>query len=209
MTDAEGANTKERLRILINRTLYSDKAFAKSVGLSPTFLSGILSGKKNLPPKRAAEIAQKYHVSLDWLLHGKGKMELWNYQKRGFHIMAGGPISILQLSDTETNKLFGGDFEGLPEGMKKAFISSIKRLIATTKYLIIFDNLLTFLMSNQTDSLSIEDSILEISESFPDFFNSLDLEKRKKVAKYLQYFDYFVRPDTKNPPITDLEKIML
>lgn len=52
----------------------SDTAFAKLLGLSQSSVSGAKE-RQSIPPAWAIQIAEKYAVSIDWLMFGHGDME--------------------------------------------------------------------------------------------------------------------------------------
>lgn len=58
----------------INR-VKSTRAFALSVGADPSFFAKIVKGERPLTESIGNEVAEKYGVSLDWLIEGVGEMK--------------------------------------------------------------------------------------------------------------------------------------
>lgn len=70
---------KERIALILQKENMTAIQFAKKVGINPSSLSHILSGRN----KASLEIVMKIHkncpyVNLNWLLYGEGNMELTN-----------------------------------------------------------------------------------------------------------------------------------
>ena len=60
---------------LISRGLVSDKAdFAQQLGYNRTYFSEVFNGGKPVTAKIAQVLNQKFNISKDWLLNGKGTM---------------------------------------------------------------------------------------------------------------------------------------
>ena len=67
---------KERIAQIIQKEDVTAAQFADKIGISPSSLSHILSGRNN----PSLEVVMKIHkacdyISLDWLLYGEGQME--------------------------------------------------------------------------------------------------------------------------------------
>ena len=67
---------KERIAQIIQKEDMTAAQFAEKIGISPSSLSHILSGRNN----PSLEVVMKIHkacdyISLDWLLYGEGQME--------------------------------------------------------------------------------------------------------------------------------------
>ena len=61
-----------RLKELIANYNMTQAAFAASLDMKPTELSGIINGRRNLTEFIANKIALTYGISPKWLLHGEG-----------------------------------------------------------------------------------------------------------------------------------------
>ena len=67
---------KERIAQIVQKEGMTAAQFADKIGISPSSLSHILSGRNN----PSLEVVMKIHkacdyISLDWLLYGEGEME--------------------------------------------------------------------------------------------------------------------------------------
>ena len=65
-----------RLKELIKAIGYSQRQFAKELGVSPTTISDYISGRANPSPKVLKAIEEKFNVNPEWLREGKGEMFL-------------------------------------------------------------------------------------------------------------------------------------
>lgn len=64
---------EQRIRYVRKKILaMSQKEFAEALGVSRDVISRYETGKTNLPAKQAAKMAELVHISIDWLLSGKG-----------------------------------------------------------------------------------------------------------------------------------------
>ncbi|WP_455672905.1 helix-turn-helix domain-containing protein [Phocaeicola sp.] len=68
---------KERIAQIVQKEGITAAQFADKIGISPSSLSHILSGRNN----PSLEVVMKIHkacdyISLDWLLYGEGEMEI-------------------------------------------------------------------------------------------------------------------------------------
>jgi phage repressor protein C with HTH and peptisase S24 domain len=70
MKDASSETIVERMLLVLNSK--NDAAIAQAVGVTPQAVSE--AKKKKIPPAWSITIAEKYQVSLDWLLFGRGTM---------------------------------------------------------------------------------------------------------------------------------------
>lgn len=61
----------------------SVRALALEIGMKATQLNRISKGKVGLPKVRANALADKYNVSSDWLLYGKGEPPTWGIVPHG------------------------------------------------------------------------------------------------------------------------------
>ncbi len=68
---------KDRLKELIEYLDLSQKDFANRIGLKPAMISDVISGRaKGFSNESLLSISEKFNVSLDWLLTGRGEMFL-------------------------------------------------------------------------------------------------------------------------------------
>ena len=65
-----------RIKELIKAIGYSQRQFAKELGVSPTTISDYIAGRANPSPKVIKLIEQKFNVNPEWLREGKGEMFL-------------------------------------------------------------------------------------------------------------------------------------
>jgi transcriptional regulator with XRE-family HTH domain len=66
---------KDRLKLLILSLGIKKIEFAERVGVSPSYVSMLLSGKKSSPSDRFyAAAAREFHVNTSWLRSGEGRM---------------------------------------------------------------------------------------------------------------------------------------
>jgi transcriptional regulator with XRE-family HTH domain len=69
--------TQDRIRYIIEISGYSLRGFAKESGISPSGLSGILSGKtRDVSPMFLKILEIRFQVNPDWLRTGEGKIFL-------------------------------------------------------------------------------------------------------------------------------------
>jgi len=71
----------ERLRLLRETIGVTQGDFAKTIGVAPSFISGIERKKKDLSRDLLEKILKKYNVNLNWLLTGEGEMFLGEQEK--------------------------------------------------------------------------------------------------------------------------------
>ena len=71
----------ERLRLLRETIGVTQGDFAKTIGVAPSFISGIERNKKDLSRDLLEKILKNYNVNLNWLLTGEGEMFLSNQEK--------------------------------------------------------------------------------------------------------------------------------
>jgi len=60
----------------------SQTDIAKALGIEPSFLSNIESGKRNLSNRVTGILVYQYGISIDWLLSGNGEMFIANSKSR-------------------------------------------------------------------------------------------------------------------------------
>ena len=66
---------KERLRQALEYLGYKNKDFASALGLSHVYVSRLLTqSDRKMSPQLAENIENKFGISADWLLTGRGKM---------------------------------------------------------------------------------------------------------------------------------------
>ncbi|MCL2608656.1 MAG: helix-turn-helix domain-containing protein [Treponema sp.] len=66
----------ERLRILRETIGVTQGDFAKTIGVAPSFISGIERNKKDVSRDMLERLIDKYKVNINWLLTGEGEMFL-------------------------------------------------------------------------------------------------------------------------------------
>ncbi len=64
----------ERIIHIININGANSHSFAKKTGIDPSNLKKMLDGKQKISDKTVGKIANAYHISRNWLLHGDGEM---------------------------------------------------------------------------------------------------------------------------------------
>jgi SOS-response transcriptional repressor LexA len=69
----------ERLKTLRETIGVSQAEFARTLGVAPSFISGIERDKKDVSRELLQKLLEKYQININWLLSGSGKMFL--YQK--------------------------------------------------------------------------------------------------------------------------------
>lgn len=64
-----------RLRKVIEKTQLSQAAFARSISMSPGFVSDVLKERCQMSEKTAHLISVVHNIDLNWLLNGEGEMQ--------------------------------------------------------------------------------------------------------------------------------------
>ena len=63
----------ERIKIILQENHIKQKDFAKSIGVTESYISAILNKRnKNISLPLAELIEEKYGINSEWLLHGTG-----------------------------------------------------------------------------------------------------------------------------------------
>lgn len=68
-------NKTNRIKEVMIEHGLSQTQLAKDCGLSPQYISSVLSGRKNVSDSLLEKIAYNYDVSLNWLMVGVGTMK--------------------------------------------------------------------------------------------------------------------------------------
>jgi len=100
-------DTPDRVKLLINRYMLTQKKFAESIDISPARLNNYLSKISNMPQDILVRISNKYNINLNWLLTGEGSMfreaELVELKDKDFirlpvvaNIAAGTPLEVFE-----------------------------------------------------------------------------------------------------------------
>jgi transcriptional regulator with XRE-family HTH domain len=70
-----------RLKLIRETIGISQSEFARTLGFAPSFISGIERDKKDVSRELLQKLLQIYHVNINWLLSGEGKMFLGDPEK--------------------------------------------------------------------------------------------------------------------------------
>jgi len=66
----------ERLKEIRNRFNFNQKAFAHAMDYKPSYYSELENGKKEMTSRLLITLIERFNVSADWMLTGKGQMFL-------------------------------------------------------------------------------------------------------------------------------------
>lgn len=64
----------DRIRIFITNNGLKNIDVAHALNVNPSFISHLISGKRNASDRTIADICRVYHVREEWLREGKGEM---------------------------------------------------------------------------------------------------------------------------------------
>lgn len=77
--------------LLKNRVVQNQTDFATRVGLEQSSLNSIINNKRKLPAAKAIKISKEFGVNLDWILEGKGNLNITNGNKDEKFIITNSP----------------------------------------------------------------------------------------------------------------------
>jgi len=66
----------ETIETLRHSLKITKKAFSEELGITQTSYTNYIQGKREIPTSLALKMQDKYDISIDWLLSGKGNMKL-------------------------------------------------------------------------------------------------------------------------------------
>lgn len=187
MEDHEGVG--ERLRYLIHKTGMKNKEFARTVGIAPTFLSCIITGRYKLPRQRAEDICEVFDINIDWLLFGKGKMSVWDfYNKEGVFITVGGPYTMHKLTKNDKKRLCSLPYKNLPRNMKREIQKGLGSYTILLYLASTNKPFFEFFSEKTKTNCRLEHRFAGdylFNYELPSFYDSLNEDNREELLKFL------------------------